>query len=231
MNLKKIFLRPKGVKCPICQWEGAEFRDYDCKFGHVYKNAECPVCLSHPRHRSFYLYFKRILSRKRRCRFLHFAPEKCLTDFFKAYPNIEYLSVDARENAAMKTEDIENLSFADETFDVIFCCHVLEHVQDDKKAMAEIRRVVKTDGLAVIDVPINFYSEKTLEDPAIQSEQERTKAYWQFDHMRLYGCDFPARLRGAGFHVKVVRFNDSLGKRKRAYFGLENFPIYHCTKK
>jgi SAM-dependent methyltransferase len=229
-DLNNFLSREKNVRCPICGWEGKRFHDLDCGFGHIYRNSECPSCKSQPRHRSFCLYFRSLLDQGKEMRLLHFAPEPCLTDFFKTFPKIEYLSVDINESSAMQKEDITSLSFGDSTFDMVFCSHVLEHIEDDRKAMAELLRVLKKGGFAVIDVPIDFDREQTHEDPSITSEEERTREFWQHDHVRLYGRDFPEKLRRVGFEVKADEFIHSLGESEIETFGLQNTPIYLCTK-
>ena len=82
------------ARCVCCGWAGRRFLDLDCGYGHIYRNSTCPKCQSQPRHRSMYLYLKDLLDEEKKIELLHFAPEKVLTKFLKAYPNIEYLSVD-----------------------------------------------------------------------------------------------------------------------------------------
>ncbi len=226
------FLFPKlyKVKCNVCGWYGEKFVDFDCGYGHIYVNSTCPNCLSQPRHRSFFLYLKKVIPTNKQIKVLHFAPEPLITKLFKSYKNIDYLSVDIDKNNAMRVEDITHLSFSDSSFDIIFCSHVLEHVENDKNAMSELYRVLKKGGFAIIDVPIDTSRAQTYEDFSIISPEERTKAFWQFDHVRLYGNDFPDKLRGAGFKVKADMFISTLDKSKIDYFGLEDGPIYFCEK-
>jgi len=229
---KSLLLRKlHGVKCNICSWHGEKFHDLDCGYGHIYKNSTCPDCFSQPRHRSFFLYLKSVIPKNKKLKVLHFAPEDFLTKLFKSYKLIDYLSVDLDPKKAMQSEDITRLSFPDASYDIIFCSHVLEHVEDDKKALAELYRVLKPGGFAIIDVPIDYGREKTYEDALIKSPVERTKAFWRWDHVRLYAKDFPDRLRAAGFEVKADKFISSLKKGKIKYFGLLIDPIYFCRKK
>jgi len=230
--LYNFFKINKKVKCNICNWEGKEFISLDIGFGRIYKKALCPSCRSHPRHRAFYFYFKdkEILPDNKQIKLLHFAPEKYFTELFKSYQNIDYLSVDINENIAMQKEDITRLSFEDSTFDIIFCSHVLEHIDNDRIAMAELLRVLKKDGFAIIAVPINYNRRYTYEDSSITSNEGRTKAFWQFDHVRLYGRDFADRLEKAGFKVKTDKFLISMEESKKKLFGIENDLIYVCMK-
>ncbi len=85
---------------------------------------------------------------------LHFAPEKILTQLFRSYTSIDYLSADLNPAKAMVKQDITGTTFNDNAFDIIFCAHVLEHIPDDGKAMRELRRILKPDGFAILQVPI-----------------------------------------------------------------------------
>lgn len=122
------------------------------------------------------------------------------------------------------------LSFKDRSFDVILCIHVLEHVQDDRKAMSEILRVLKADGFAILDVPIDYNRESTYEDLSITSPEARTKAFWQADHVRLYGRDFGKRLEAAGFTVRPDGIINSLDERLIAFHGLQRTPFSLCMR-
>jgi SAM-dependent methyltransferase len=221
----------KKVKCNICGWRGKKFADYDCGFGHIYRDAACPRCKSHPRHRSLHLYLQRVILSGKTVRLLHFAPEPYLTSLLRSYGGVDYLSVDINPGQAMQKEDITRLSFRDRTFDVIVCIHVLEHVEEDRKAMKEILRVLKTEGFAVLDVPIDYGREKTYEDSSIRSPEERTKAFWQADHVRLYGRDFSKRLEEAGFSVQEDQYINSLGEDSIRIHGLQATPFFLCTRK
>lgn len=218
------------VQCPICNWKGSRFANFNAGFGKINQNWVCPNCHSHPRHRSFYIYLKQVIPTNKAGSVLHFAPEEYLTKLFCSNPSIEYLSVDIDETKAMQKEDITNLSFADNSFDILFCSHVLEHVENDALAMQELFRVLKKGGFAIIDVPLDYSREQTYEDPTIVTPEARTKAYWQYDHVRLYGKDFPEKLKDAGFQVKSDEFIKTLGSQVINKHGLRDQPIYYCTK-
>lgn len=218
------------VKCSVCGWRGRQFNDNDCGYGHIYKNSTCPGCLSQPRQRAFIFYFKKIAPKNKSLKLLHFAPENFVTKFLQSYKNIDYLSVDIDPTKAMQREDITRLSFADSSFDIIICSHVLEHILDDTKAMRELLRILKPGGFAVIDVPIDYSRAETYEDLTITSPEGRTEAFWQFDHLRLYGRDFPDKLQQVGFKVIIDEFIFSLSQKKKNHFGLIDTPIYLCKK-
>ena len=218
------------VSCVICGWSGSRFADVDCGYGHIYKNSTCPTCKSQPRHRAFYLYLDKVLPGEARIDLLHFAPEQFYEGIWRKYANINYASADIVEGRALHREDLTNLTFDDAAFDVVFCSHVLEHIEDDRKAMSEIYRVMRRGGFAIIDVPIDYGREVTYEDKSIVTKEARTRAFWQFDHIRLYGRDFPDKLRNAGFAVKPYRIYAELGAREARRLGLEDIPIYLCEK-
>ena len=220
----------RKVECNICGWRGKKFADYDSGFGIIHRDTACPGCRSHPRHRSLHLYLQRVILSGKTLRLLHFAPEPSLTPMLRSHANVDYLSVDIDPGQAMQEEDITRLSFQDQSFDVIICMHVLEHVEDDRKAMKEICRVLKSDGFAVLDVPIDDSRERTYEDSSIRSPKDRAKAYWQGDHVRLYGRDFGKRLEEAGFSVQEDQYIKSLGEDLTKLHGLQARPFFICTK-
>lgn len=121
---------------------------------------------------------------------------------FKQLAHLDYLTADLLNPTVMVKMDITAIQYPDNTFDIIYCSHVLEHVADDRKAMRELHRVLKPDGWAVIMVPIT--AEKSFEDPSIIDPSARTRVFGQHDHVRRYGPDFKARLAEAGFKVEPV---------------------------
>ena len=126
--------------------------------------------------------------------------------------------------------DITNIDYPDQSFDVIYCSNVLEHVQDDRKAMREFYRTLKSNGWAILLVPITV--EETYEDPSIIEPKERLKVFGQEDHVRRYGPDFADRLREAGFSVEVTEVNDLVQNNEAVRMGLTpaSGEIYYCTK-
>ncbi len=238
-----LLLSPSKLKveCPFCGWKGPSFLPNGVE---VRENARCPKCDSLERHRLYYLYLKNIIPPDRDMAVLHFAPEKILTSLFNSFPNVSYLSADIEPGKAMVVEDITQTSFEDNSFDLIFCSHVLEHIPDDHKAMVELVRILKPDGFAILQVPIkSFFNgrviDKTYEDFTITDPIEREKAFGQRDHVRVYGKDFKDRLETAGFEVKLVRYADDLHEEQRKKYALlpqhtsasetEGW-IYYCTK-
>jgi len=222
-----------GVRCNACGWVGERFLDFHSGYGHIYKNAICAGCLSHPRHRSYSYVISNIFSQmdlSKKTKVLHFAPELQIEQLLRANSQVDYLSVDIDYRRAMRREDITALSFADNAFDLIVCIHVFEHIVNDKKAMQEGFRVLKPGGIALLDVPIDETRDETFEDPSITDPVERTKAYWQWDHVRLYGNDYGHKLRDVGFTVEKRYLIQELGESVVATHGLEVTPNYICRK-
>lgn len=219
------------VACNMCGWKGKKFMHFYTGYGHVYENAVCPACYSHPRHRSYAYCLEELLGKKSgQIKVLHFSPEFQIVRLLKRYPQIDYLSVDIDHTKAMRREDITQLSLPDNTYDLIICIHVLEHINDDAKAMSEILRVLKPGGAALLDVPIDHDRETTWEDDTITSPEARTEAFWQWDHVRLYGRDYPDKLRSSGFEVEERDIVGKLGRETINLHGLVEEPNFICTK-
>jgi len=125
--------------------------------------------------------------------------------------------------------DIMNIQYPAQSFDVIYCSHVLEHVPDDRQAIRELTRVLTRRGWAVIAVPI-VRQDRTLEDASITEPRAREKTFGQFDHVRAYGPDFVDRLRESGCSVTVDDFASTLTNEDVHHYGLSREPIYVCRK-
>jgi len=194
--------------------------------------ARCPVCRSLERHRLIYLYVcaKTDLFDGHHKKMLHVAPEPQLSRLFRRAPGVEYVSADLQAPNAMVKMDIRDIPYPDNTFDVIYCSHVLEHVPEDRRAMREFYRVLKPGGWAILQVPITGAA--TLEDPTATSPEQRETVFGQRDHVRTYGADYGDRLRDAGFCVAADGFARELGDRKIRRYGLpKTMDVYFCTKR
>jgi SAM-dependent methyltransferase len=163
---------------------------------------------------------------------LHIAPELCFIDRFEAQENLEYITADIESPLAKVKMDIHDIPFEDDSFDVVFCNHVLEHVRDDGRAMQEMHRVLKPGGWGIMQIPLFFpLPEATYEDASITSPAEREKAFGQNDHVRLYGKDYPQRLEKAGFKVTEDWLAKELPTEEVTRFALPlNEPIYRVDK-
>jgi hypothetical protein len=227
--LSSLPYRGKGRWCPVCEKESRKFG----KIGYpTRENARCIHCQSAERHRFVWLYFQRMtdLFDGKQKKMLHVAPETCFVSKLKESLRHGYITADLQNPRAMVRMDITDIQYPDDHFDIIYCSHVLEHVQEDKKAMREFCRVMKKDGWAIILVPITV--ENTFEDPSIVDPSERLKVFGLKDHVRCYGPDYADRLRESGFDVKVTYLSDMFGNDDIIRMGLSSASgvIYHCYK-
>jgi SAM-dependent methyltransferase len=206
--------RGNNVECVVCKHTFSKFLGYGSDRA-ARENVLCPYCLTLERHRLLWLYLQEktdFFTQPKKM--LHIAPEQCFHAIFKKQKNLDYLTADLESPIADMHFDLHQIPLEDNTFDVIFCNHVLEHVEDDHQCMKELFRVLKPGGMAVLQVPIDYTREKTYEDSSIVSPKAREEAFWQKDHVRLYGLDYPKRLEQAGFIVEVANFAEQLGKEK-----------------
>lgn len=189
-----------NVQCPI---SGRTYRKF-LPYGRTEPrdNALCPDSLSLERHRLIWLYLKEKTDFfTADHKMLHVAPEICFMDRFEKMVNLDYITADLESPLAKVKMDLHSIPFEDDTFDVIFCNHVLEHVEDDIQCMREMYRVMKPGGWGIMQVPMDVSMEKTYEDPTITDPKERERHFRQDDHYRLFGRDYGDRLRSAGFEV------------------------------
>ena len=222
---RMIFFRGNNVCCPCCN---TNFR----KFYSSGKFGECPKCGSGSRHRLLFLYLKKRTNFfNAKLKVLHFAPEHCLNKIFSNLPNISYLSADLGSTRAMEVIDMTNINYPGNYFDVILSNHVLEHIQDDKKAMSELFRVLKSGGWSIHQVPIDCTRDKTFEDPNIKTDREREIIYGHHDHKRIYGKDFIKRLKYVGFIASADSYANEFSIEEAQKFGInQNSKIYYCQK-
>jgi SAM-dependent methyltransferase len=204
-----------SVHCPAC---GASFRRFAPENGRP--NRTCWRCGARERHRQIALLFqhRRELVRPGQ-RILHVAPEPALGRLLKSSEPSEYVTADLDTPGVDLHFDLTHAPLPDGSFDSIVCNHVLEHIPDDRAALREIRRLLRTDGWALVMTPIVV--DKTIEDPSA-SPAERLRRFGQDDHVRRYGWDYVDRLRDAGLSVEVVRLEDELPEPDVSRYQLRN---------
>lgn len=184
-------------------------REKDVIGGEYIERDDCPICYANRRSR---LVFKFLRSRhlKAGASVLHVGPELAIYRHFFRYADVDYHAVDLiptrhRDIPDVEKVDITDIPYPAKTFDLILCNHVLEHVPDDRKAMRELRRVLRDDGMALLQVPLGIKLAKTDEDPKLIDEKARERRFGQSDHVRIYAeQDYLARLKKAGFDVEIL---------------------------
>lgn len=232
-----------NYECPFCKGHFSTFlptginipvlTQYKVVGGGYRLNATCPRCYSTDRERLIYLYLKKEKQYlfSARIKLLHVAPELNLAVKLKSNPNIDYISADISSPMADIQIDISAINEPDNTYDVIICNHVLEHIDNDSKAMAELFRVLKKGGFAILQVPISYSIEKTIEDSSITKPEDKEREYGQNDHVRIYGSDYMLRLIKAGFSVVENRFAEKMAPQDIKKYGLlQDERIYVCSK-
>lgn len=219
--------KPSNI-CPICEKPCDEFMSFG---DPVRVNALCQSCESLERHRFLWLF----LQQKTRFfqappqKMLHVAPEGVLEKKFRAHLGDGYITADLFDPKCDVVMDVCDIQFPENTFDTIYCSHVLEHIHDDRKAIREFYRVLKRGGWAILLVPI--FGRVTIEDPSITDPEERRRLFGQGDHVRAYGQDYPSRLQEEGFDVHIYTVEKVVRSQDIYRYGVQSVaPIYFCRK-
>lgn len=230
-----IALSLKGNKFtdPI---DGKSFRKFlPYGYGKQRENALSPSTLSLERHRLMWLFLRDetdFFTATKKLTVLHIAPEQCFLDIFRKQKNLTYTTSDLESPIADVKADICDLPFDDNSYDVIFCNHVLEHITDDTKAMQELFRVLKKGGFGIFQIPQDITRKTTFEDNSITDRKERAKIFGQYDHVRVYGLDYFDKLRSVGFKVDEIDYTQKIAPEELERFCLmkgEILPV--CYKK
>ncbi|MBN2868898.1 MAG: class I SAM-dependent methyltransferase [Flavobacteriaceae bacterium] len=200
----------KNYKCNICDFKMS-------KFIKLYKgNKLCPKCGSLNRTRRLYWFLDNELNLHSK-KILHFSPPKSLAKKLKTLFTKNYISSDySGEFNAEKKLDITKIDEPNNSYDVIICYHVLEHIEEDCSAMKELYRVLKKGGLCIIQTP--FKDGKTYENASITSKKDRIYHFGQEDHVRIYSVNgLDERLLNVGFKTNVIRFEEN----ENNFFGFD----------
>jgi hypothetical protein len=212
-HIIRVFGGRHKRECPICSYLG--------HFAYsgvqpVVADSLCMVCRSIGRHRQHKLLMDRHPEWLDGKDLLHISAEPCFVNDYRrrarTYVMGDYLPVEGE--AAV---DIQAMTFADRSLDLIICHNVIEHVPNDRAALSELFRVLRPGGVAILSAPLVDAWEETYENPAIQSTSERDLHFAQSDHFRIYGRDLYDRIRAAGFHLSV----DVAREPEVARYGIE----------
>lgn len=249
--LIKLGFNPK-YSCPVCQKKIIKFKVFPKYYldnlkrnNFIYdindfetlniKNNTCPYCLTGDGNRLCALYLHKKLSRlnkKKRYKFIDFAPVQSLSKLIKSYKSVEYRSADLYMENVDDKVDISNMKiYKDKSVDIFLCSHVLEHVEDDNKAIRELHRILNDDGWGIIMVPIMLSISKVQENKKYTCENDRWKHFAQGDHVRLYSKNgFIKRLEGGGFKVRALNI-DYFGKNNFRKFGISTKSVLYIVSK
>ena len=205
-------------------------------YGYVVQreNALCPNCLSLERHRLLWLYLQRETDlMEARPRLLHAAPEvalmRKLKQLYQDCPK-QYVTADLESPLADMHFDIQQIPIADGEFDAVICNHIMEHVEDDRKAMSELYRILRPGGWGIILSPVELSRAKTFEDDTITDRDERTRIFGQYDLRRIYGRDYADRLASVGFEVVDCDYRSMFSAEEQALYALPEDHIYFVRK-
>lgn len=213
--------------------DGKSFRSFlPYGYENPRENVLSPSTLSLERHRLLWLYLEKETNFfTAPLKVLHFAPEQAYYKRFRKLKNLNYTTTDLNSPLADVKADICNLPFEENSFDVIFCNHVLEHIPDDTKAMSELYRILKPGGWGIFQIPQDLNREKTFEDNSIIDKVERAKIFGQYDHVRIYGKDYFEKLRSIGFTVNEIDYTKNLTSQEINRYRLATGEIIPLVKK
>jgi len=211
------------VACPVCERSFSKFLSYGSNVAHR-ENVLCPYDLTLERHRLMWLYLKKESNffTAEGLKVLHIAPEQCFLPLFKKQSNLAYLTGDLESPIADIHFDLHEIPLEDNRFDVVFCNHVMEHV---------IYRVMNNGGWAIMQVPQDFNRTETYEDASITSPEDREKHFWQKDHVRLFGKDYPQWLEKAGFKVTEFNLNNHFSNEEIERYRLMKGEVLYIAHK
>ena len=186
-------------------------------YGYVEQreNALCPNCLALERHRLLWLWLIR---------------ESDLGRGAVAPTPERYVTADLESPLADMHFDIQQIPLEDECKDVVIANHIMEHVEDDGKALSELYRILRRGGWGVILSPTDENRDTTFEDDSITDPEERTRIFGQYDHRRIYGRDYAQRLEQAGFEVYEIDYKNELSKSEQELYALTDEKLYIVRK-
>jgi len=227
-----LLYKGDNVRCPVCEKSFSKFLSYGSNVAHR-ENVLCPYDLTLERHRLMWLYLTKESNffTAEKLSVLHIAPEQCFIHKFKKQKNLEYLTADLMSPIADMHFDVHDIPLESNRFDVLFCNHVMEHVDDPIQCMKEFYRVMKPGAWAIMQVPQDMSRELTYEDSSITTPEQREFHFWQYDHVRLFGRDYPQWLEKAGFQVDVFDIKQHYTPEQIASFCISKDEMLYIARK
>ncbi len=231
----EYYLFYRGTKrfCPVCGSYSSKFLPmiWYTPGGDSRDNVKCPYCYSFERHRLVYLFLKKktdFFNTRGSRSVIHVAPEPCLRPIFARQYGSSYRTADMFDPKADIKMDIGNIGFPDNSFDVIFCSHVLEHVPDDQKAMREFSPHPQAGRLG--DYHGSGQRGKDLRG-LVDHGQSGARSSSGPTTFAVTVQIFEDRLRSNGFQVTCISAKDFLVREEIDRMGLiDKDQIYYCTK-
>jgi hypothetical protein len=190
--------------------------------GSTLQNHLCPSCGCNDRERHVWLYlaFSQVLEHAGNKRILHIAPERGIEPRIRRLQPREYVAGDLFPSQPHHRKiDVEALEFGDGYFDLIICNHVLEHVDDPHKALAEFNRCLAPGGHLIAQTPYSPVLRHTFEMTKAAPEPFAVQYYGQNDHVRLFGSDIAEYFSKAGFAGDLYPHTSVLGSVEPDTYG------------
>jgi SAM-dependent methyltransferase len=153
---------------------------------------------------------------------LHFAPEVHLAKKISKQAPLEYIKADLYpSHQDIRVIDATAIPYSNDTFDFLIANHTLEHISDYRKALSEFYRVLKTNGIAVLQTPYSRLLKNNLEDEGIDSDSLRLFFHGQEDHVITFGeHQFFKSLEKTGFRLLIKRHEDCFDASTANYYGV-----------
>lgn len=245
LKKKMVLMKNKGsnYQCPFCSFNAKDLCLIGLDFpvlkekqivGGGLRKGGCYKCGSSDRERLIYTFLDKefdLFNKKKEFKILHIAPEKNVSQKLLTHSFSNYICGDLFTEGYQYPDHVQNINvldipFESDYFDLVICNHVLEHIPDDEKAMKELNRVLKPNAQAILQVPISKNTAATFEDFSITDPHQRELVFGQFDHIRIYGQDYPNRLNNCGFKVDRINLHN-----KYKHVGINpDEDLFICTK-
>jgi SAM-dependent methyltransferase len=176
----------QSYQCPICGYEGP-FAPFKGR-----RDALCIGCGALERHRLQRLVIDALpeVIRLSTMSILHVAPEPYFESWFRDHC-YRYQSCDLTGVGVDWKADLTSLPFLDESFDLVYASHVLEHIPDDRLAMREVARVLRPGGIAILPVPISSGIRTVEFGRAIPTESNHVRQPGTLDYFDRFREVFP----------------------------------------
>lgn len=214
----------QAVFCPVCAtsfngWVGGQ------------ADGQCPYCGSLTRQKIIALYLQEFFQAvPGPLRTLLFAPDWGIERWLRGQAHVDLVTTDLSAPHVDLLLDITRIDQPEQSFDLILCSHVMEHVPNDHAALSELYRILRPGGQLLVQVPFGFDRETTYEDWSITDSAAREDAFGQFDHVRVYGHDLPNRIAEAGFRVEMRLPARDLGPGLSRRYGLFDDALFLCHR-